>query len=545
MIRSRKTYFIAFMLLVTALLFFNLGGWGLSETSEARYAEISREMVLTGDYLNPQYLGIYHYHKPPVTYYITTWGYFIFGINEFGARFFLQVAVLLQLLLVYKLTDLIFDNKKIAFGSTIAYFTVPILVIASRNLTTDIYLTTFIIAGLYHWLCYAKKQAGVWNLYLYYLFAGIAFETKGPVALLFFFTFIIAYRLIFKLKLKITLHHVLGFLLFAVVGLAWYIWVILEKPELINYFVFKQTVSRMADKSFHRDGPFWYYLPIIIGLLFPFIIGIIPSCRKIFRRSKEDKLIIVNIVVIIILFSAFSTKRIFYVLPVFWQVGVLVARVLHNSTDRILKSIRLVYLVLAGLYTTACIVLYFSKIADITISAAQLVTAVLLTIVAGVVYVMYFKVISLRSVYFSACCFMGIVIVSGSFFMGNNRNAINSFKPVVAFIDENSSDPAKKIMVFDYLISSIPFYTADDYYILNYLHDTTARDVQFQNDDSWKEHHVNIYLKSESERLEQMLSTGKNYVLVYKKFGLYPPFKFIEEKLPYQKDFGKWILYYN
>jgi len=76
------------------------GTWGLTETSEARYAQISKEMFTSGDYLHPTLLGIQHYHKPPVTYYITSLGYSIFGANETGARFFLAIALLIQLLFI-------------------------------------------------------------------------------------------------------------------------------------------------------------------------------------------------------------------------------------------------------------------------------------------------------------------------------------------------------------------------------------------------------------------------------------------------------------
>lgn len=542
---KHRHYVIAFFGIVTILIFFNLGGWGLSETSEARYAEIGREMLLSGDYLNPQFLGIYHYHKPPLTYYITTFGYRLFGINEVGARFFLQIGVLLQLILVYKLTELLFQNKKWALLSSIIYFTIPLMVIASRNLTTDIYLTTFIMAGIYHWLCYVRQKKGVWNLYLYFLFMGIAMETKGPVALLFMCTFAITYRIIFKEKFRLTIHQVLGFLMFAVIGSAWYVLVIMAKPELINYFVFKQTVSRVTSQSFHRDQPFWFYLPILIGLLFPYIIGLIPGVKKLFLKTKEDRLVILNIGIVIVLFSLFSTKRIFYLLPVFWLVAIWVVRTLQYATHKQLKAIRISFIVLVSIMAAAYWVLYFIPVSDIRVTIPVLVLVTIPLLLILFIYFKYFHSYGHKAVYFLAFGFMCMLLGSASFFMGANKDVINSFKPVVAFINNESDVADKKIMVFDYMVSSIPFYTNDDFYILNYLHDTVVRDVQFQDDNSWKEHHVNIYMASEAQRLETLLSSGKNYILVLKKNGIAPPFKFIEEKLPHQKDFGKWILYYN
>ena len=140
-----KATFYKILLLIFIVFNLGLGSFGLSESSEARYAEISREMVKTGDYLRPNLLGIDHYHKPPITYYITSLGYQIFGINEFGARFFLGVALLLQIYLVFRIGRILFKEEKIAIAGALIYFSFPIAIIAARNLTTDAYLTTFIL----------------------------------------------------------------------------------------------------------------------------------------------------------------------------------------------------------------------------------------------------------------------------------------------------------------------------------------------------------------------------------------------------------------
>ena len=125
-----------FLAVILVLLLLDLGSYGLAETSEARYAEIGREMFLSGDYLNPKLLEIFHFHKPPITYYLTALGYKLFGITEFGARFFLQVAILLQLLFVYGISNLLFQNKRISLLSGLIYFSMPLVLISSRNLTT-------------------------------------------------------------------------------------------------------------------------------------------------------------------------------------------------------------------------------------------------------------------------------------------------------------------------------------------------------------------------------------------------------------------------
>ncbi|GLB49738.1 glycosyl transferase [Neptunitalea sp. Y10] len=523
-----------------------MGAWGVAETSEARYAEISREMLLSNNYLYPKLLGVYHFHKPPVTYYLTVLGYQIFGINEFGARFFLQLAVVIQLLLVYKIVDLLYKNRKLALYAAICYFTIPIVLMAGRNLTTDIYLTTFIIAGVFHWLSYIHHK-GNYHLYLYYLFMGISFETKGPVGLLFLLSFVIIYRTVLKERFKITMHHVLGFILFIVVGGLWYFLLIYNKPEVLDYFIIKQTVSRIASKSFHRDQPFWFYLPILLGVLFPYVISFFASGKKLWKiNNRVDKVLLWNTVIIIVIFSSIVTKRIFYILPAFWMIAILIVRLLSFTSDRVIKAMKIAYISLILIYAMACVVLYFYKVETITIPLTQLVLVLIALILFLIVYFKFFK--SVRKpgvVYGMGLFFFSMVLVSGTFFMKNNRDALNSFKPIVAFIEQQPADSDKKIFAFDFLINSIPFYTNSEFYTVNYLHDTVVREIEFQANDKYKNHLINVYLKSEADRFKELLDSGANYVLVKKKYGVYPPFNFIKEKLPHTKDFGKWVLYYN
>ena len=107
---TKKFYFVLGLIFILMLCGISQGG--LTESSEARYAEIGREMALSNDFLHPRMLGIGHYHKPPVTYAITAMGYKLFGYSEFGARFFLAVALIIQLLLVYKMGKNKRDPKK-------------------------------------------------------------------------------------------------------------------------------------------------------------------------------------------------------------------------------------------------------------------------------------------------------------------------------------------------------------------------------------------------------------------------------------------------
>ena len=330
-------YYFIFLFLAFLVLIAGLGSYGLAETSEARYAEISREMFVYGDYLNPELLGVFHFHKPPITYFITTLGYRIFGINEFGARFFLQVAIVIQLLLVYRIADLLYKNKRIAFNAGLVYFSLPIVLISSRNLTTDAFLTTFILGAIYSWQVYSSK-AKVGFLYLFYALVGIALLTKGPVSLLFILGYIIINKIILKKGMHITVHHLLGFLLCVAIGASWYVMVMLENPKLWDYFIQKQLLSRVNSNSFNRAKPFWFYIPILFGLLLPWWISLLPKfkshVRSLSQKLPETKVLLYSSIVLFLLFSAFSTKLIMYILPIFWMLAIIISVEVLEATKK-------------------------------------------------------------------------------------------------------------------------------------------------------------------------------------------------------------------
>src|SRR6202162_4990489 len=66
--------------------FCNLGYRHLVKPDEGRYAEIPREMVVSGDWLTPRLNGYKYFEKPALQYWITAAAYSIFGVHHWTAR---------------------------------------------------------------------------------------------------------------------------------------------------------------------------------------------------------------------------------------------------------------------------------------------------------------------------------------------------------------------------------------------------------------------------------------------------------------------------
>jgi len=84
---ARSRMLLAALLAIGALRVATLGAIPLIDKSEARYAEIGRQMVVTGDWSMPQLEpGHPYWGKPPLHFWATAASLRALGFSEFAAR---------------------------------------------------------------------------------------------------------------------------------------------------------------------------------------------------------------------------------------------------------------------------------------------------------------------------------------------------------------------------------------------------------------------------------------------------------------------------
>ena len=78
------------MLALAAILAFSwfvtLDYRDLIRPDEGRYAEIAREMFVTGDWMTPRLNGFKYFEKPALQYWATAAAFSAFGVHEWTAR---------------------------------------------------------------------------------------------------------------------------------------------------------------------------------------------------------------------------------------------------------------------------------------------------------------------------------------------------------------------------------------------------------------------------------------------------------------------------
>ena len=161
-----------------------LGLYPLTDTTEARYAEVARKMVELNDWITPWYdYGVPFWAKPPLSTWLTAASIKLFGVNEFAARLPYFLLAVLIAWLVWDWARRRSPREAVLavglLGGTMLYF------IASAAVMTDLALvlgTTLAMRGFWA-LLDASSTARTGEKWLLFLGLGLGMLAKGPIAI--------------------------------------------------------------------------------------------------------------------------------------------------------------------------------------------------------------------------------------------------------------------------------------------------------------------------------------------------------------------------
>lgn len=526
---------LCFLMLVTANL------WGVIETSEARYAEISREILRSGDWLHPKLLNIYHYHKPIITYWLTAAAYSVLGVNPFATRFFLSIAYGIQIFLIFNLAQHLFKSKHAAYYAALVYATLPMVLISVRGLTTDAYLTTFVMLSVYAWIRFLKSGKTT-SLYGMAVAMGLAFMTKGPVAFIVPLFAMAGLRKWYQRPRVSISKGALAVVIFVCVGFSWFAFLIMEDLRFADYFFFRHFVDRLAHAEvFARKEPWYYYFPIIPIAFLPWITFFFAGFfNKTLGPNEHDQKLTKRLAVWLflfplIIFSISSSKLVLYILPLSIGFSLVTGYFLSTGIPKRMLGVfsGLIFLVYLGLILMP---LYIPKF-----TVNSLLTFLPLAALSISLVTLFLKLSRERIVSILATLFSATLILFASQFFRLNSIEVNSLSPVSSFIKKNNLSE-RSILVYDEFLPSLAF-DLDKHIISVYAgNGSLRRETQFEKNDSWKNSLIDTTDQASLIKLKSLLS--KKCVLIVKK-ELPSIVRTIMPGYWHKKTFGKWMVYYN
>ncbi len=170
-----------FLLILVVLVYIAGMFVTLFENDSAQFAVMAMRMVQENDFLNlikgtEEYLD-----KPHMHYWLAALSFKLFGISDWAYRIPAILATLLGAYSCYGLGKLLYNKDTGKFAALI-FMTAQTIVLSAIDVRTDAVLTGFSIFAIWQLVSYVEKNS-LKNIVLGALGAGLAFSTKGQIAL--------------------------------------------------------------------------------------------------------------------------------------------------------------------------------------------------------------------------------------------------------------------------------------------------------------------------------------------------------------------------
>lgn len=323
-----------------------LGSFPFMDPDEGRYAETPREMIESGDFITPHLDYAKFFLKPPLCYWLTAASLKALGENEFAARLPSALCGLLTVLLVYFAGRKTLGRREgllaaMILGTSGGFF------VCSRLVLIDMPLTLCMASSLCFFLLAAgtegRERAGY--VYLFYACMALAVLAKGLIGILLPVMIVFFYILFtWRWRLCRELFRSGPLLVFLLVCAPWFILVSAKNPEFPEFFFIREHFQRYFSQVHERHEPFWYLIPIFIGMMFPWTFFLPGAVSFIWRERRSPGagprlFFVLWAVCIFVFFSSSESILATYILPIFPAVALLIAATLAGSQDNAPRAV--------------------------------------------------------------------------------------------------------------------------------------------------------------------------------------------------------------
>jgi 4-amino-4-deoxy-L-arabinose transferase-like glycosyltransferase len=468
-----------FWLTLALLIFFGifLGSRVLSVPDEGRYSEIPREMLLFHDFITPHLDGIKYFEKPPLLYWIQTAAISLFGINEWGLRLPTALFAVLGSLSVYTAGRFLL-GRVAAILATLVLATSPLYFAMAHSITLDMAVSVFITITLLSFITaihlpeLSRARRNV--CWLMFIAAALALLTKGLIGIALPGLVIITWLLIFNRWRELTkIHFVSGLIIFLLISLPWHILVQIKNPEFFYFYFIKQHVLRYLTKAMDRYQPVWWFIPILVIGLFPWIIFLYQALRDAIKISWADRwqksieiFLFIWAVEIFLFFSFSDSKLIPYILPVFPPVALLIGNYFYYLISR--QNKKAAFMPLVWLSLALSFALFFARFLPLPLNAAQLLSlkymAIPLILMAIGVYLLKGNELKISWVILTQVIFLGCFLFSVPNF------DLRSVKPLALMIKQLAK-PGDVVVNYGEYHQDLPVYSQHLVLIVNWINE--------------------------------------------------------------------------
>lgn len=329
---------------------------------EINFAEASREMIITGDYLTVRINYEPFHEKQPLFFWLQVISMKIFGINEFAARFPNVIIGILTLVAIFFIGKDLYDSK-FGFLWVLSYIGSFLPNFYFRTGLIDPTFNLFIFLGAYFIFKFINNfelnsSKRYTDIIIAALFVSLATMTKGPVGYLIPALVWLIYWIIRRKKIKLSLKE---FLLFTVISFSlfiiWYGTILIKNGWDIFFQNIEYQIRLLTTNDAGFSGPIYYHFLVVLIGCFPASIFALTSLKKSFIDNAIQNnyriWTIVLLATVLVLFSLVQTKIIHYSSLTYLPITFLSAHFIYytiNEASKFRLWLMLAFVIIGSLW---------------------------------------------------------------------------------------------------------------------------------------------------------------------------------------------------
>lgn len=337
-----------------------IGSVALIDPDEGRNAEVAREMAESGDFVVPHLNGLPYLDKPVLLFAASALSMRVLGVNELAARYPSLIFSLGTVALITAFGWIRFGRETgLVAGMMLA--SSPLVLFFAGVVIFDATMMFWVSCATIAFHLALERGHGGWRL-AGWAAVGFAVLTKGPVGLVLPMLIGLGEALAYRRPMS-RLFSWSGLAIFVLLVGPWFLAVSLRHPEFPHYAFVRETFQRVATDSMRRTGPFYYFLPILLAGVFPWVAVLLAGARRLVdfwrqraKHASDEVFLLLWAILPTVFFSISQSKRAGYILPVIPALALLGARILQVSPG----SLRVAVLIAAPLTAGAGFVLLFA-----------------------------------------------------------------------------------------------------------------------------------------------------------------------------------------
>jgi 4-amino-4-deoxy-L-arabinose transferase-like glycosyltransferase len=366
--QSRK-FLLSLVLLFAATIYLGcaVSPPSLMDDVDAVQAQISKTMLLSGDWVTARLDGVLYLEKAPLIYWLIAISYKVFGVADWAARLPVALSSIALGLLTAAFGMWAF-GRRAGFYAGLCMSTCIGLFLFTRIQIPDVMLTFTIALSMWAFLRALEKEEPRPRLWatIFAASLGVGLLLKSLVALVFpiaaALTYLFATKQLFERRTWHRLRPISGAVIVLVISVPWHVlatmrnppyfaWTLKSGPGLYHgflwFYVINEQLLRFLNLRYPRDyntvPRLWFWLFHLLWL-FPWSVYL-PAIKDLsFKpadRAGRTRLLALCLTGFILVFFTFSTTQEYYSMPCYPALALLLGSAMDAEGAWIKRGTRL------------------------------------------------------------------------------------------------------------------------------------------------------------------------------------------------------------